>query len=193
MSGRLIYLMGPSGAGKDTILQGVSHMMGNRALLAQRIVTRTPGFADDGALAVTEPEFLQMEQVGLLAMSWRAHGLAYGILRHIDARLAAGQDVLINGSRGYLPIALERYRTLMPVLVCVKPSLLQERLRRRGRETEAQIQARLVRNAAMDEIPERCLARLVRIDNSERSSDAVQALYVQLQQRPVDALREKGL
>lgn len=186
MSGRLVYLMGPSGAGKDTILQGVSRLMGSRALLAQRIVTRAPGFADDGTLAVTEPEFLQMEQVGLLAMSWRAHGLAYGILRHIDERLSAGQDVLINGSRGYLPTALERYRTLMPVLVCVKPQLLQERLRRRGRESEAQIQARLVRNAAMDDIPKRCLSRLVRIDNSQRPSDAVQALYAQLQQQPVN-------
>src|SRR5690606_39858179 len=91
MPGRLVYLMGPSGAGKDTVLQGVLRLMGNQAFLAPRVVTRDAHLAEAGTLAVTEHEFTQMEAAGLLAMAWRAHGLAYGVLRHVDDRLAAGQ------------------------------------------------------------------------------------------------------
>ncbi|TEA77273.1 phosphonate metabolism protein/1,5-bisphosphokinase (PRPP-forming) PhnN [Allopusillimonas ginsengisoli] len=182
MPGRLVYLMGPSGAGKDTVLQGVLRLMGNQAFLAPRVITRDAHLAEAGALAVTEHEFAQMEAAGLLAMAWRAHGLAYGVLRHVNDRLAAGQDVFVNGSRAYLPTAMARYRDLVPVLLNVSPHLLRERLLRRGRESAAQIQSRLERNSTFHMFPESIAKSMLWIDNSGNPEEAVHALYRRLQQ-----------
>lgn len=184
MPGRLVYLMGPSGAGKDTVLQGVLRLMGNKAFLAPRVVTRDADLVEEGALAVTEQEFDVMESAGLLAMAWRANGLAYGILRHVDERLAAGQDVFVNGSRAYLPTAMARYRDLVPVLLTVKPQLLRERLLRRGRESMTEVQSRLDRNNSVAAIPEQLAPPMLWIDNSGNPEEAVHALYQRLQQWP---------
>lgn len=183
MAGRLIYVMGPSGSGKDTLLQGLARRMGSRAYLAPRVITREADRGVNGALPVSMQEFLQMEAAGVLALSWRANGYAYGILQHINDRLAAGKDVLVNGSRAYLPTALLRYRELVPVMLQVEPGVLHDRLRRRGRETEAQIQARLARNTILDVMPAAVASSVLCIDNSRTPEDAVQSLYIQLEHR----------
>src|SRR5690606_29165939 len=102
MAGRLIYLMGPSGSGKDTVLAGVSRLMGKRCHLAPRVVTRPPTATENGSAAVSFDEFARLEASGALAMSWQANGLAYGVRRDINDRLLEGCDVLVNGSRQYL-------------------------------------------------------------------------------------------
>ncbi|MBF6615787.1 phosphonate metabolism protein/1,5-bisphosphokinase (PRPP-forming) PhnN [Pollutimonas thiosulfatoxidans] len=183
MAGRLIYLMGPSGAGKDTLLNGVMRLMGSRAYLAPRVITREADRTAEGALTVTLQEFHQMEEAGLLAMSWRAHGFAYGVLQQINERMAAGKDVFVNGSRAYLPTAVSRYRDLVPVMVDVDPCVLHERLRYRGRETDMQIQERLARNVALQDVPAGLARPMVRIDNSGTPEDAVRSLYRQLEQQ----------
>jgi ribose 1,5-bisphosphokinase len=176
--------MGASGVGKDTVLRGVLRLMGNRAFLAPRVVTRDVTAADEGALPVTEVEFRQMEDAGLLALSWRAHGLAYGILRHMDERLAAGQDVFVNGSRAYLEAARAKYRDLVPVLLHAEPEALRARLVRRGRETEAEIAARMERNSLLQDKADTLAEPVLRIDNSGDPALAIHLLYTQLQQWP---------
>src|SRR5690606_10590495 len=111
--------------------------------------TRDASIADEGALPVTDDEFRQMEAAGLLALSWRANGLAYGVLRHVDERLAAGQDVFVNGSRAHLEAARAKYRDLVPVLLLADPEALHARLVRRGRENEVEIAARMARNSML--------------------------------------------
>lgn len=81
-------------------------------------------------------------------MSWEANGLSYGIPSEIDQWLADGQDVLVNGSRGYLPEARKRYPDLLAVLLTVDQAVLRERLLERRRESLPEIEARLARNAA---------------------------------------------
>jgi ribose 1,5-bisphosphokinase len=73
--------------------------------------------------------------------------LSSGIAREIDDWLADGQDVLVNGSRGHLQQARERYPTLLVLLLTVEPGVLCQRLLARGRESVAEIDARLARNA----------------------------------------------
>jgi ribose 1,5-bisphosphokinase len=79
-------------------------------------------------------------------MSWRANGLAYGIPAQINDWLAAGDDVLVNGSRGYLPEARRRYPNMLAILLTVDLAVLRQRLLARGRESLAEIDARLARN-----------------------------------------------
>jgi ribose 1,5-bisphosphokinase len=170
MGGRLIYLMGPSGSGKDSLLNAVRERLTDEGVLnvasedqaiaqrstsvcriARRVITRSAEAVGEDAVAVALAEFEQVEAAGAFALSWRANGLAYGIPRQIDDWLAAGENVLVNGSRAYLSQARQRYPDLVAVLLRVDGAVLRERLLARGREAPAQIEERLARNALFDE------------------------------------------
>jgi len=147
MSGRLIYLMGPSGSGKDSLLNAARERLAERGcVIVRRVITRSAEAVGEDAIGVSPAEFDQQEAAGAFALSWRANGLAYGIPRQIDDWLAAGQDVLVNGSRGYLPKARERYPELLAILLQVDEAALRLRLQARGRESAEQIEARLARS-----------------------------------------------
>lgn len=178
MMGRIIYLMGPSGAGKDTVLQGLSRLLGSGGYLAPRLVTRDTPAAGPESVPVSREEFQQLESAGKLAMAWRANGLAYGFMCDINNRLVQGCDVLINGSRAYLPEARLRYADLVPVLLSVEPELLRQRLQARGRENDQQIQARLERNAQFTCLD--AVKPVVVIDNSNDVDRAIETLYAYL-------------
>lgn len=147
MTGRLIYLMGPSGSGKDSLLDAARERLAARGcVIARRVITRSAEAVGEDAIGVSPAEFDQLEADGAFALSWRANGLAYGIPRQIDDWLAAGQDVLVNGSRGYLSTARARYPELQAILLQVDEAALRQRLQSRGRESAEQIEARLARS-----------------------------------------------
>ncbi|MGF6203997.1 phosphonate metabolism protein/1,5-bisphosphokinase (PRPP-forming) PhnN [Pseudomonas frederiksbergensis] len=167
MDGRLIYLMGPSGAGKDSLIDAAREPL--QALgceVVRRVITRSAESVGEDAVGVTPEEFQRRKEKGGFALFWRANGLDYGIPVEIDQWLQNGRDVLVNGSREYLPVALERYPAILPVLLTVKEGVLRERLLRRGRESLEDIDARLRRNrlfAVGDSIGDTSIQRL---DNS---------------------------
>ena len=177
MPGRLIYIMGPSGAGKDTVMRGAVQRLGSQALIAHRVVTRAAHPEDVATILVDRDEFAWMEGSGLFAMAWRANDLDYGVLRHIDKALLHGRDVFISGSRAYLPEAVRRYPGLIPVLVTAAAILLRDRLVARGREDRDQIEARLARNARFCNLEGASPERLLRIDNSGAPGQAAQVLH----------------
>lgn len=179
MTGRLIYLMGPSGSGKDSLLNAARERLAERGcVIVRRVITRSAEAVGEDGIGVSSVEFDQQEAAGGFALSWRANGLAYGIPRQIDDWLAAEQDVLVKGSRAYLPQARQRYPDLLGVLLTVEPAVLRERLLRRGRESIEQIEQRLARNAQFDAVSaERDGLHL--LDNSasiERAGDNLLAL-----------------
>lgn len=175
MTGRLIYMMGPSGAGKDTVLQGVASAMGGRAWVAPRACTRQHDSADH---AMKQDVFERLEQAGRFALSWRAHGWCYGIGQEIETRMGQGQDVFVNGSRAYLATARRRYPDLIAVLLSADPALLQARLAARGRESIAAIESRIARNAELagEHAADVCIA------NDGEPQEAIAALAAWLAQ-----------
>ena len=145
--GRLIYLMGPSGSGKDSVLDAARAALQQRGVeVARRVITRSAEARGEDAVAVTPERFLEMKTQGAFALDWAANGLSYGIPREVDDWLHGGKSVLVNGSREYLPIAARMYPGLLPVMLIVSTPVLRERLRRRGREGMEEIEARLERN-----------------------------------------------
>ena len=73
--------------------------------------------------------FLPRRGQNLLALSWHANGLYYGVGVEIDLWLHAGFDVLVNGSRAHLPQARARYQSaLLPICLQVSPEILRQRL-----------------------------------------------------------------
>lgn len=147
MKGRLIYLMGPSGSGKDSLIEAArTPLLAQGCEVARRIITRSAQAMGEDAIGVSREEFERRRQAREFALHWSANGLDYAIPASIDHWLENGRDVLVNGSRGHLAHALARYPALLPVLLTVKDDVLRERLLQRGRESLSEIDARLKRN-----------------------------------------------
>ena len=147
MSGRLIYVMGPSGAGKDSLMRYARQRLADcgEVLFAHRYITRPADAGSENHIALSEAEFRARCCQGCFALTWEAHGLSYGIGREIDLWLAADINVAINGSREYFPTARSRYPDIVGVLVEASPEVLAARLAERGRESAAACAARLQR------------------------------------------------
>jgi ribose 1,5-bisphosphokinase len=189
MAGRLIYLIGPSGSGKDSLLDAARTALAERGCrMVRRVITRSAEAVGEAAQGVSAQQFAEMDAQGAFALSWHANGLTYGIPREIDEWLAAGQDVLVNGSRGHLPATRLRYPDLLVLLLTVDQAVLRKRLLARGRESVTEIEARLARNARFSErvLADRDPALHV-IDNSGSLERTVQCLLACVDGQPVCA------
>ncbi|AXE36726.1 phosphonate metabolism protein/1,5-bisphosphokinase (PRPP-forming) PhnN [Chromobacterium phragmitis] len=146
--GTLWYVIGPSGAGKDSLLAYVRQRLPGGVVFAHRYITRPAGAGGENHVALSEEEFAAREASGCFALCWRRHGLAYGLGVEVDFWLAQGLDVVVNGSRSSLPLAAQHFHMLRPLWVTASPEILAARLRRRGREGEAAIERRLAEAAS---------------------------------------------
>jgi ribose 1,5-bisphosphokinase len=142
--GRLIYVIGPSGCGKDSVMDYARRRCpGHEAAFAHRYITRSAGAGGENHIHLQPDEFEARAQCGVLALHWDSHGYRYGIGCEIDAWMEAGLNVVVNGSRAYLPVAARRYPDLIPALISVETDILRQRLLARGRESTAEIEYRL--------------------------------------------------
>jgi len=174
-TGRLIFLIGPSGSGKDSLIDAAREQLTAAGVkIARRIITRSAEAKGEAAQGVTAQQFEAMRAQGAFAMNWQANGLNYGIAQHVDQWLEAGSAVLVNGSRAYLAEARRRYPDLLAVLIDVKPQVLRQRLLARGRETPDEIEQRLARNAGLQAFDDPAVHVL---DNSTTLEAAVTGLF----------------
>lgn len=97
----LVLVVGPSGAGNDTVLGLAERVLRNdkRFRFVRRVITRPAGADGEDHEAVSEAQFAGRS----FALQWRAHGLSYGIPTDIANDLAAGTVVVANVSRGSSP------------------------------------------------------------------------------------------
>ncbi len=143
-SGRLIAVVGPSGAGKDSVIAGLVAARPGLAAI-RRAITRAPEAGGESYDALTPEEFAARKAAGEFALSWGAHGLYYGIPRTALAPLEEGRDLLCNLSRGVLTTAAQTVPRLTVLHITASPATLARRLAARGRESEADIADRLSR------------------------------------------------
>jgi ribose 1,5-bisphosphokinase len=144
MQGRAIAVVGPSGAGKDTLIDAAMQARPD-LLKARRVITRptTAGGEDfDGA---TVAEFQRRAAAGDFILTWQAHGLHYAIPHGIMQDLNAGRDVILNLSRAVLVQARDQLPNLRVIMVTAAPEILAARLSARGRESTKDIATRLAR------------------------------------------------
>ncbi len=169
MAGRLVLVVGPSGAGKDTLIAAAkSALAGNsRFVFPRRVVTRPAVAALEDHDSVNEAEFAERAAGGAYALSWEAHGLHYGLPASIAGDVAAGRTVVLNASRATVAAAEAKFPGTAVILVDAAPEVRARRLAGRGREGEAEIAGRLAREAA--EVP----PGAVRIDNSGALAEGV--------------------
>ena len=173
----IIAIVGPSGAGKDTLIQGaLAARPGLR--LVRRVITRPAEAGGEDFDGVTPDEFAIRQARGDFALSWQAHGLSYGIPKN---QVAGPGPVIFNGSRAALPQAAQVFPGLRVILVTAPDIVLAARLSARGRETASNIRQRLSRAAfempegipfrsvVNDQTPERGIAQLLAALQPERA------------------------
>lgn len=174
MAGRLFYVIGASGAGKDTFL-GEIRTHSPHILVAHRYITRPAGGGgDENHIALSPEQFERRKNANLFTMAWHAHDTHYGIGVEILEWLNTGYDVMVNGSRSYLPTAekviSDTPYEFTPVAITVESTVLYDRIKNRGRETEQQIQHRLQRHAELaNNLPPNC----IKIANNTTVDDMV--------------------
>ena len=142
----LILIVGPSGAGKDTLLNGAREALAGQHSIrfVRRVITRPGDMGEEAHESVTEQVFQLRQGAGDFALSWRAHGLHYGIPADIGMDLAQGRVVIANVSRAVVAEAAERFPVAV-VEITAAPEMLAARLVSRGREDAADVARRLSR------------------------------------------------
>lgn len=152
MTGAFVAVIGPSGSGKDSIIGCArSALAGSGGIrFPKRRITRPVGAGEDHE-PVGEREFEIAERRGEFAVSWRAHGLAYGIPRSALEAIDAGGVVVANVSRGVLKVLPTLFTTVRVVRVTVSDDVRLARIVARGREDENAAAARVAR---LDPAPE---------------------------------------
>ena len=138
-------VVGPSGVGKDTLIEAAKNLDLCDVRIVKRDITRSADLGGEDYASVSEADFARRESAGRYALSWRAHGLGYGVPGDILEDLAAGQTVVANVSRTVLPEARQRFRNLVVVSVIASSEVIRARLKARGRESDAEIEARVSR------------------------------------------------
>ena len=146
MPGLLVLLVGPSGAGKDTLLDAARQALAADVWFrfVRRIITRPAGAGGEAHQPVTQAEFAALH----FALSWQAHGLRYGIPADIESDLAARRIVVASVSRTVIAEAARRFPVRV-IEITAPPELLATRLAERGREAASDVAARLARSIAL--------------------------------------------
>ncbi|MFC7397905.1 phosphonate metabolism protein/1,5-bisphosphokinase (PRPP-forming) PhnN [Chelatococcus sp. GCM10030263] len=156
LRGQLVLVVGPSGAGKDTLIDHARRRLGadQQFHFIRRTVTRPPAVGEDYE-TIDIAEFERRVKGGSFALHWQAHDIFYGLPTVIRDWMARGGIVVANGSRAAVPQARSRFPDLHVVTIVVPPTIIAARLRARGRETEAMIADRLARQPSVEavEIP----------------------------------------
>ncbi|MCZ7479860.1 MULTISPECIES: phosphonate metabolism protein/1,5-bisphosphokinase (PRPP-forming) PhnN [Rhizobium/Agrobacterium group] len=147
--GTMIVVVGPSGAGKDTLMDYAATQLSGRPgfHFTRRVITRSGDAGGENHDAVSMQEFNRLQDEGAFAVSWQAHGLKYGIPAAVYRQLEAGDVVIANGSRSALPEFSSAFSRLRVVNIVARPEVLARRLEQRGRESREDILRRLERSS----------------------------------------------
>ncbi|MBO6602048.1 MULTISPECIES: phosphonate metabolism protein/1,5-bisphosphokinase (PRPP-forming) PhnN [Rhodophyticola] len=173
--GRFIAVVGPSGVGKDSVMEALCHARPGLHRV-RRVITRAAEAGGEDYEAVSAETFARRARAGAFVLHWQAHGLSYGIPAQIRNDLDAGRDVLANLSRGKLEDAAAAFARVHVLAISADPEVLADRLSARGRETPEDIAARLAR--AAPPMPQG--VRVTQIDNSGALEASVAAALAAL-------------
>lgn len=146
--GMLVAVVGPSGAGKDSLIAFARARLTDDPsfMFVRRVVTRAVQGASEEHDTMTADEFRAAEDNGAFAVTWQAHGMSYGIPVSSRIHVRRGGIAVLNGSRQALHSIQNCFGCVTAVSISVDPAVLERRLLARRRETRSEIEARLTRS-----------------------------------------------
>lgn len=151
---KLFAIVGPSGAGKDTLIE-MARAASPDIRAVRRVITRPSAAGGEDFEGVTPEEFALRVERGDFDFHWQAHGIPRD-------QLGGGGILLFNASRSVLAQARAAYPDLGIVLVTASPEALEARLAARGREAPQDRAKRLER--ASFALPEGIQAHVITND-----------------------------
>jgi ribose 1,5-bisphosphokinase len=142
--GRLVLVVGPSGAGKDTLLGLAKAACADDAdiVFPRRAITRAATASEDNE-QLSPGAFRDAVERGAFAVNWEAHGHCYGLRSAIDDDIRAGRTVIANVSRTVIGALRRAYLDVMVIAITAPPEILARRLASRGRGSDGKIEQRL--------------------------------------------------
>ncbi len=151
--GRLVLVVGPSGAGKDTLLTGARAACADdpAVVFPRRVITRTPSETEDHD-TVDPAVFARSAGDGAFALCWQAHGHSYAVPSTINDDIRAGRTVVCNVSRTAIDAARRRYTFVTVVEITAPQEMLRARLASRQRATDGDIARRLERSTQVERL-----------------------------------------
>ncbi len=164
--GKLVLVVGPSGAGKDTLL-GLARSAcadDKNIVFVQRVVTREASHVEDNE-QISPEDFREARARGAFAMCWEAHGHAYGLPRSIEDDIRVGRTVVANVSRTVIPALRHSFVNVVVVAITAPADVLAARLEMRKRGSDGNIAQRLARN--VDESAADPDATIVNVSSAE--------------------------
>jgi len=144
--GRLVLVVGPSGAGKDTLLGLAKAACADDPdiVFARRAITREATVSEDNE-EMSLGAFQEAVERGAFAINWEAHGHCYALSRAIDDDIRAGRTVIANVSRTVIGAMRRAYAEVVVIAITAPPEILANRLASRGRSSDGKIEQRLGR------------------------------------------------
>jgi ribose 1,5-bisphosphokinase len=171
-AGHLVLVVGPSGAGKDSLIAAARTRLAgdDRFVFPTRTVTRPPSPAEENR-HLSVDAFAEARANGAFALDWRAHGHAYGVPAAIVADLGVGRTVVVNVSRTIVAEARTRFARVTAIEVTAPAEVLARRIAGRARPSDGASGDRLDRR-----LPEEARRPAdVTIDNGGRLDEAITA------------------
>lgn len=143
-TGRLIAVVGPSGVGKDSVIDGMLAADPDLQRV-RRVITRPAALGGEDYDSMEPETFGEAVSAGAFCLHWQAHGLSYGIPLHVLRDVAGGSQSVVNLSRGVLSDAIRVFPEVVVLNISARAETLAERLAKRGRESLEDIRQRLAR------------------------------------------------
>ena len=152
--GRIVLVVGPSGAGKDTLLRLAQAACSDDPgiVFPRRIVTRASS-ADEDNIAVSPDGFRRACEHGDFAVHWEAHGHSYALPREINDDIRAGRTIVVNVSRTVIAVLRRAYANVVVVAITAPPDVLAQRLAARARQSDGNVAERLSRSVDDNSAP----------------------------------------
>ena len=135
--GVLFLVVGPSGVGKDSLIDGARQFLDQDVSFwfPTRYITRPADAGGEKHQAITPDDFDRLTRDGAFLLSWRAHGHGYGVPIAVREALSRGRSVIVNVSRDVIGEARRLWSPVRVMLITAPRDVLRERLIKRGRES----------------------------------------------------------
>jgi len=176
--GALVLVVGPSGSGKDTLIGLARKQLAQdtRFVFPRRVITRVAHIDAEDHDTLTPEDFETAQRAGHFALHWGAHGLFYGLTKESLSPVMNGSTAVINVSRSVIANA-EALNVRVTVLsVKCRPTLLAQRIAKRGRESADDILLRLKREAPINVTTARLIEIINETDPHDVIADVVEAI-----------------
>jgi len=141
---KIIVLSGPGGSGKETVLEMVSKKLGIERAKTVTSRKRKEGEGSSGRIFVSEKKFLQMKNSDEFIETNHFKDNYYGSLRsEVESRIISGKSTIIELDLNGLIEMEKKYSNVVSIFIKLDLELLRERMVKRGRDSEEEIEKRM--------------------------------------------------